>query len=131
MCNHTAVAKAFVTAACALAIALLTIGMGVNSLWVGSDQHALLNDDSAQTLTGLPPPAAAGHPRLSILTSNQGAQRTRAHLGHLVRATPYPFHRVALCLPNNTPIDCDAFGSGCCECCGRNSSSGTLECQAC
>jgi hypothetical protein len=33
MYNHTAVAKAFATAACTLAIALLTIGLGVNSTW--------------------------------------------------------------------------------------------------
>jgi len=39
MCNHTAVAKTFVMAACILAIALLTIGMGVNySSWAGSNQ---------------------------------------------------------------------------------------------
>jgi hypothetical protein len=38
MFNHTAVAKAFATAACTLAIALLTTGMGVNSSWAGSDQ---------------------------------------------------------------------------------------------
>jgi hypothetical protein len=38
MFNRTTVAKAFVTAACALAIALLTIGIGVNSAWAGSDQ---------------------------------------------------------------------------------------------
>src|ERR1022692_4494032 len=38
MCNHTAVAKAFVTAARALAFALLTIGTGINFSWAGSDQ---------------------------------------------------------------------------------------------
>jgi len=38
MFNRTAVAKAFVTAACALGIALLTIDLGVNSAWAGSDQ---------------------------------------------------------------------------------------------
>jgi hypothetical protein len=38
MRDHTAVAKTFVTAACALAIALGAIGMGVNSSWAGSDQ---------------------------------------------------------------------------------------------
>jgi|HubBroStandDraft_4_1064222.scaffolds.fasta_scaffold43494_3 hypothetical protein len=40
MCNHTAVAKAFVTTACALAFACLTIGTGVNSSWAGSDTPA-------------------------------------------------------------------------------------------
>jgi hypothetical protein len=38
MLNRTTVAKAFATAACALAIALFIIGMGVNSTWAGSDQ---------------------------------------------------------------------------------------------
>ena len=38
MCNHTAVANAFITAACSLAVALLTSGMGVNSAWAGLDQ---------------------------------------------------------------------------------------------
>jgi hypothetical protein len=37
MCNHIAVAKVFVMAACTLAIALFTTGMGVNSTWAGSD----------------------------------------------------------------------------------------------
>ena len=37
MCNHTAVAKAVVAASCALAVALFTIGMGVNFTWAGSD----------------------------------------------------------------------------------------------
>jgi hypothetical protein len=40
MSNHTPVAKAVVIAACTLAIALLIIGMGVNSTWAGSDQPA-------------------------------------------------------------------------------------------
>jgi len=33
MCNRTTTAKAFVRAASALAIALFTIGMGVNATW--------------------------------------------------------------------------------------------------
>jgi hypothetical protein len=37
MRNHTAVAKGVVAASCTLAIALLTIGMGGNSTWAGSD----------------------------------------------------------------------------------------------
>lgn len=40
MFNHTTVAKAFVISACALAIALLTIGMGVNSSRAESDQSS-------------------------------------------------------------------------------------------
>jgi hypothetical protein len=40
MSNHAAVAKTVVTAACTLAMALLTIGMGVNSSWAGSDLSA-------------------------------------------------------------------------------------------
>jgi hypothetical protein len=43
MCNHTAVAKTFVMAACTLTIALLTIGTSVNSSWAGSDQPSGLN----------------------------------------------------------------------------------------
>jgi hypothetical protein len=35
MCNRTTYAKALVTAAGALAIALFTVGMGVNSSWAG------------------------------------------------------------------------------------------------
>ena len=38
MFNHTAIAKALATAACTLAVALLTIGMGVNSSSAESDQ---------------------------------------------------------------------------------------------
>ena len=40
MCNHIAVAKTFTTAAWALAIVLLIIGMGVNPTWAGSDTPA-------------------------------------------------------------------------------------------
>jgi len=43
MCNHTAVTKAIVMAACTLAIALLSIGIGGNSTWAGSDQPSSLN----------------------------------------------------------------------------------------
>ena len=35
MCNHTTNTNAFVKAACTLAIALFTIGIGVNSSWAG------------------------------------------------------------------------------------------------
>ncbi len=43
MFNHTTVAKAVVTAACTLAIALLIIGMGVNSTWAASDPPFVRN----------------------------------------------------------------------------------------
>ncbi len=43
MFNHTTDAKAFVTAACTLAIALLTIGIGVNSTWAGSPDPRYLS----------------------------------------------------------------------------------------
>jgi hypothetical protein len=43
MRNHTAIAKALVVAACTLAIALLTIGMGLNSSKAWSDQSTGLN----------------------------------------------------------------------------------------
>jgi hypothetical protein len=43
MCNRTTVAKAVVTTVSTLAIALLIIGMGVNSTWAGSDQPSGLN----------------------------------------------------------------------------------------
>jgi hypothetical protein len=42
MRDHTAFAKAFVAASCALAVALLTIGMGVASAWADSDQPVVL-----------------------------------------------------------------------------------------
>jgi hypothetical protein len=40
MCNATEVAKRYTIAACAVAIALLTISVGVKSTWAGSDQQA-------------------------------------------------------------------------------------------
>jgi hypothetical protein len=47
MFNHTTDAKAFVMAACALAIALLTIGMGVNSSWAaGAELGASCSKDA-------------------------------------------------------------------------------------
>lgn len=66
MFNRTTDAKAFATAACALAIALFTIGMGVNSSWAGSDQPSglLLPPISSEAVSL--PPSAAGHPHRSI-----------------------------------------------------------------
>ncbi len=43
MCGHTAAAKVFVMAACALAVALSAIGVGVASAWAGSDRPSRLN----------------------------------------------------------------------------------------
>ncbi len=40
MRNQIRIAKAIVTASCVLAIALLTIGMDVNSAWAQSDQSS-------------------------------------------------------------------------------------------
>ena len=65
MFNHTH-AKAFVTAACALAIALLTIGMGVNSSWAESDQPSGLNIAPISTDVVVQPLTSAGHPHRSI-----------------------------------------------------------------
>jgi hypothetical protein len=45
MFNHTTYAKAFVTATCALAIALSTIGMGVNSSHADPNFPCALNCD--------------------------------------------------------------------------------------
>jgi len=42
MRNCTALAKVFVTAACALAIALFTIDLAVNPTWAGSDQTPVM-----------------------------------------------------------------------------------------
>lgn len=67
MFNHTTDAKAFVTAACTLAIALLTIGMGVNSTWAGSDQQSGLQSthiSSQVVIPPTPPPAQASPDRL-------------------------------------------------------------------
>ncbi len=66
MCNHTAVAKAFVIAACTLAIAFLTIGMGVNSTWAGSDQPTGLNVTPISTDMVVQPLTSANHPHRSI-----------------------------------------------------------------
>ena len=63
MFDHPAVAKAFVTAACALAIALLTIGMGVNSTRAGSDQPSGLNFTPISSGGVFPPVPSARHPR--------------------------------------------------------------------
>jgi hypothetical protein len=59
MCNHSIAAKAIVKAASTLTIVLLTIGMGVNSTWAGSE---------TPTLSELifQPANAACHPRRFI-----------------------------------------------------------------
>jgi hypothetical protein len=64
MFNHTAVAKAVVTAACTLAIALLTIGMGVDPTWAGSDPPSALQ--SASTLSEVVVPPVPGPSQRSL-----------------------------------------------------------------
>jgi hypothetical protein len=66
MCNNTAVAKAFVIAARTLAIALLTIGMGVNSTWAGSDQPFRIKFTPISSKVVFQPVTAAGNPHRSI-----------------------------------------------------------------
>ena len=60
MCCHTTVTKAVVTAACALAIALSAIGMGVNSTWAGSDQASGLKFTPVSSDVVVQPVPAAG-----------------------------------------------------------------------
>jgi len=71
MRNRTAVANAIVAAVCTLAIALLTIGMGVSSTWAGSDTRT-----SCDVI--FQPVTAAGHPRRSptLDTCQRIAQKT-------------------------------------------------------
>jgi hypothetical protein len=61
MFNRTAVAKAFVMAACALAYAFLTIGMGVNSTWAESDQSPVLKFTPVPSRVLFQPATAAGY----------------------------------------------------------------------
>jgi len=60
MCNHTAVAKTSIKAASTLAIALLTMGMGVNCSWAGSGQPSDLKSTPVTSNTFSQPGTAAG-----------------------------------------------------------------------
>jgi hypothetical protein len=66
MCDHTAVAKAIVVAQRTLAIALLTIGMGVNSTWAESDQASGSKFTPMSSEVVVRPVIAASHPHRSI-----------------------------------------------------------------
>jgi hypothetical protein len=76
MSNHTAVAKAFVMAACTLAIALLTIGMGVNATWAGSEQPSGLKYTPILFGGVFPPVPSAGHPLRSITMPRTASRLT-------------------------------------------------------
>jgi hypothetical protein len=78
MCNHTAVAKALVIAVCTLAIALLTIGMGADSAWAGSDQPSGLKVTPVTSDVVFQPVTAAGDTRGSI-TMRMHALISRSH----------------------------------------------------
>jgi hypothetical protein len=62
MRNHIANAKYVVIATRSPAIALLTIGMGVNPAWAGSDQPSGLDSTPIQSEAIFQPVSAAGHP---------------------------------------------------------------------
>jgi hypothetical protein len=65
MLNHPTDDKAFVKTACSLAIALLTIGMGVNSSWAGLDQPSGLKSTPISTNAFSLPNASHGRLRWS------------------------------------------------------------------
>jgi hypothetical protein len=69
MYNHTAFAKAFVIAKRTLAVALLTIGMGVSSTWAESDQASGTRISSEVVFR---PVIAASHPQRSIIKPSSG-----------------------------------------------------------
>jgi len=66
MFDRTTDAKTFTTAACALAIALFTIGTGVDSSWAGSEQPSGLKYTPILFGGVFPPVPSAGHPLRSI-----------------------------------------------------------------
>jgi hypothetical protein len=92
MCNHTAVAKHFVTAACALAIALFTIDMIVSPTWAGSDQTPGMKITS-RLFEGV------------YRTSTKAAKATRFTqmcVQYHEECTSYPDMRFPCCDPNQT-----------------------------
>jgi len=80
MFNHITEAKTFVMAASTLAIALFTIGMGVNSTWAGSDQPSALQSGSklnpfrvvSLSLRLNPSPQSPVTPRPKMLAQSTG-----------------------------------------------------------
>lgn len=83
MFNHIAVAKTFMKVACSLAIALLTIGMGVNSSRAGSDQPpgsnftAILSVQPGSESPYSRPPQTPGAPHLVTSPAYRIAQGPR------------------------------------------------------
>jgi hypothetical protein len=75
MGNRFAYARAFLTAACTLAIALFTIGMGVSSSWAGSDPPSGLQTASMSSEAVSTPVPGLSHrsitmPRLKKLSED-------------------------------------------------------------
>ena len=80
MRNHTAVPRAVATAACTLAIALLTTTMTVNSAWAQSDPPSGLNFTPISFEAVVPLARPSG--------------RTQGHI-ELAQAPPTPCHQYA------------------------------------
>ncbi len=74
MFNRIPYAKVFATAACTMAIVLLTIGMGVNSSWAGSDQPSRLPLPPIPSAVVIQPETAARHPLRSSTSHPRIAQ---------------------------------------------------------
>ncbi len=67
MFNRTKYAKAFIAAAHVLAIVLLTIGMGVNPSWAGSDRPTMINFSPIPSdVVSQPVPAVRHQPRSPV-----------------------------------------------------------------
>jgi hypothetical protein len=90
MCNHTADKKDIVITAHTLAIALLTIDMGVNSAWAGSDRSSGLNNT---------PVSSEGVYR-SGTKADKARRFTQACMQYHEECTPYPDMRYPCCDPN-------------------------------
>ena len=101
MCNRTTVAKAFATAASALAIALFTIGIGINSAWAGSDPPRRLKFTPISIdLVVQPVLARPGHLHLSfakpwpaesaLVTSRQSQPSAEPIIAETTQPSPDP-----------------------------------------
>ena len=121
MFNHITEAKTFVMAARTLAIALLTIGLGVNSAWAGSDQPSGQQVSPLTTDVVIQPVTAAGDTRRSITMRMHAV--LRGSTGPMIATHFLPqFDKSALGNDCKRNDDC---GSGCCcpfessgYCCG-------------
>jgi hypothetical protein len=111
MCNHTAVAKAIVITERTLAIALLTIGLGVKHTLAGSDQPTGLNFTPISSEAVLQHGSPAGPMRRSNASHRRHTAQVCRDLGELCNSFRDCCSRICRSETLSSPPECDCLST--------------------